>query len=243
MGKEKIFVADKTGEIKIFSVNGKLINSYGLLPGNQEAIKATSAHLHGDRLYVADANLQGILVISAVTIYGPTEKGPPVLLTEEGELIFTIPEKKFRPRWVTEQWDLMNPSYAIVSPDGRVLVSDTDLGMMKAYTCTGWYAYPFEKGKGKETLVAPRAIDYDDLSNPKYEKAKGADPSGIRSHGRVHVVDKARNRVFTYTTTGNFLFSYGQGKLSSPNGIAIDTKHRLIFIADTGNRRITVWGY
>lgn len=244
VGKEKIFVADKTGEIKTFSNKGKLINSYGLLPENHQAIRATSAHLHGDRLYVADANLPGILVISAVTVYGPTEKGSLVLLTEEGELILTIPEKEFRPRRVTEHWDLMNPSYAIVSPDGRVLVSDTDLGMVKAYTCTGWYAYPFERGKGKETVVRPVAIDYDDLSNPKYEKEKrSVDPSGIRSHGRVHVVDRARNRVFVYTTTGNFLFTYGQGRLSSPRSIAIDTKHRLIFIADTGNRRIAVWGY
>lgn len=244
VGKGKTFVADKTGEVRIFSTKGDFLNFYRFLPEKQAEIKAASVTFNKDQLYVADSGLPGVLVISAVTIYGPVEKGEPVLLTQEGELILTIPEKRFRPSQVTEEWDLKNPTYALVSPDGRVLVSDTALGVVKVYTCTGIYAYPFEKGKGKETLVTPGVMVYDNLFNPEYEEVKeSVDPSGIREHGRVHVVDGTKNEVFVYTTTGNFLFSYGQDRLSSPNGIAVDTEHRLIFIADTGNQRITVWGY
>lgn len=242
VGKEKIFVADKTGEVRIFSTKGEFLNFYRFLPEKQAKIKALSVSFNKDQLYVADSGLPGVLVISEVTIYGPVEKGEPVVLTEEGELILTIPEKRFRPRWVTKEWDLENPSYALISPDGRVLVSDTVLDIVKVYTCTGMYAYSFEEIK--DGLEKPLSMAYDGLLNPEYEEEEGSfDPSGIREHGRVHVVDKARNEVFVYTTTGNFLFSYGQNKLSSPNGIAVDTEHRLIFIADTGNQRITVWGY
>lgn len=247
VGKGKIFVADKTGEIKIFSTKGEFINFYTFLPEKQAKIRATSVSFNKDQLYVPDSNLPGVLVISDVTFYGPVEKGEPVLLSQEGELILTIPEKRFRPSWVTPEWDLKDPTYALVSPDGRVLVSDQALGMVKVYTSTGMYAYPFEKGKKgdkKNQLAHPVAIAYDNLANPEYLKEKqSVDPSGIRGHGRVHVVDKAKNKVFAYTTTGNFLFTYGQGTLSSPTSIAIDTKHRLIFVADAGHNRITIWGY
>lgn len=247
VAREKIFVADKTGEIKIFSAKGEFIDFYSFLPEKQAKISATSVSFNKDQLYVPDSGLPGVLVISAVTFYGPVEKGEPVLLSQEGELILTIPEKRFRPSWVTGEWDLKDPTYALVSPDGRVLVADEALGMVKVYTCTGMYAYPFEKGKKGDktnTLARPVAIAYDNLANPEYLKEKeSVDPSGIRTHGRVHVVDKAKNKVFVYTTTGNFLFTYGQGTLLSPTSIAVDTKHRLIFIADSGHQRITIWAY
>lgn len=247
VAKGKIFATDKSGEIRIFSTKGEFLNFYRYLPEKQAKIKATSVSFNKDQLYVSDSNLPGVLVISAVTFYGPVEKGEPVLLSQEGELILAIPEKRFRPSQVTEEWDLKDPTYALVSPDGRVLVSDKGLRMVKVYTCTGMYAYPFEKGKKgdkKKQLARPVAMAYDNLANPEYLKEKkSVDPSGIRSHGRVHVVDQAKNKIFVYTTTGNFLFAYGEEELSSPSGIAVDTQHRLIFVADSGHHRITVWGY
>lgn len=247
VGKGRIFLADKGGDVTVFDTTGEFVGFYRFLPDKKAEIRAASVTLNKDQLYVADSGLPGVLVISTVTFYGPVEKGEPVLLSQEGELILTIPEKRFRPTWVTEEWDLKDPTYALVSPDGRVLVSDKSLRMVKVYTSTGMYAYPFEKGKKGDknnTLACPVAMAYDNLANPEYLKEKKSfDPSGIRGHGRVHVVDKTRGEVFVYTTTGNFLFTYGQGVLSKPTSIAVDTKDRLIFVADSGHHRITIWGY
>lgn len=140
-----------------------------------------------------------------------------------GDFLMTIKglgkntQKPWHPIWVT------------LCEDGRVLVSDVADKKVAVFSCAGKFAYFFENAKGKYTLTAPGAI-------------------AIDGEGRVHVIDNLSYRIFVYDNYGRFLFSYGgdwfkASRLKSPWGITIDKTKNLIFIADSGNQEIEVWGY
>ena len=63
----------------------------------------------------------------------------------------------------------------------------------------------------------------------------------IRVGGKVNVYD-IRQRP------AKFLFAFGEpgsgeGQFSYPNGIAVDTRLGLLYVADWGNNRVSVWAY
>ena len=64
----------------------------------------------------------------------------------------------------------------------------------------------------------------------------------VDSKGNVYAVDNGGNRVLKFDGDGNFLGQWGSlgtgdGKFSSPSGIAIDGEDN-IYIAERGNQRV-----
>jgi DNA-binding beta-propeller fold protein YncE len=57
------------------------------------------------------------------------------------------------------------------------------------------------------------------------------------SSGNVFVVDSGNARVEKFTPDGSFLAAFGQGRLSSPRGIAIDTMGK-VYVGDAGTNTV-----
>lgn len=123
-----------------------------------------------------------------------------------------------------EPW---HPISIAVTDDGRILVSDLKNRNVSVFNCIGNYAHEFAVPDGTDRLQSPGGM-------------------AIDNDGRVHVLDRGNQKIFVYDNYGRFLFTYGSTgegplRLQSPMGIAIDKEKKLIFIADSGNRKIDVW--
>lgn len=227
---DRIYAADfKSGDLLFVDYkSGKLLRSYGWQPDQKTRMKALGVAFYKNNLYVSDVASRQMLAIGA-----QDEKG----LLEEGELIARFPNGR------AAEFELGYPTWATVTPDGRLLVSDAKSGEVKAFTCSGRSAHLFEKG-GEATLKTPMGIAMDDIPSPALQekKATGFDPSGVNDQGRIHVVDVSLAKVKVFDPLGKYVLSYGT-ELKQPNGIAIDQKRRLIFISDTALHAIAVYKY
>jgi len=93
-------------------------------------------------------------------------------------------------------------------------------------------------------VFAPNGEFRDFLKPPPSDKFALPRGIAIDKLGRIHVVDTLKNKVYVFSPTHKFLFTYGQEKndsLAYPNGIFIDRDTGLIFVTDRLNERITVW--
>ncbi len=113
------------------------------------------------------------------------------------------------------------PYGIVVSDDGRVIVTDPPGNRIKVFTCAGWTVGDLPTAE--VGMKNPQGIAIDGL-------------------GRIHVVDNGTGCVFVYDNKGRFMFTYSEG-LKNPSTVAVDHKTRVIYITDTGNGRISVWGY
>ena len=117
-----LLVADyKTGEV---------IQSYGWLPGYKARMRALGVAYYQKNLYVSDVASRKMLAISALA-----EKD----LRDEGELIVSFPNGK------KGEFELGYPTWSLVTPDGRLLVSDARSSEVKAFTCSGRSAHLFDR--------------------------------------------------------------------------------------------------
>ena len=227
---DRIYAADfKSGDLLFAEYKtGKLLQSYGWQPDQKTRMKALGVAFHKNNLYVSDVASGQMLAIGA-----STEKD----MREEGELIARFPNGR------AAEFELGYPTWATVTPDGRLLVSDAKSGEVKAFTCSGRSAHLFEKG-GDATLKTPMGIALDDLLSPELvaKKATVFDPSGVNDQGRIHVVDAELARVKVFDPLGKYVLTYGE-ELRQPNGIVINQKRRLIFISDTALHAIAVYKY
>ena len=227
---DRIYATDfKSGDLLFADYKtGKLLQSYGWHPDHKVRMKALGVVFHKNNLYVSDVASGQMLAISA-----STEKD----MREEGELIARFPNGR------AAEFELGYPTWSMVTPDGRLLVSDAKSGEVKAFTCSGRSAHLFEKG-GEATLKTPMGIAMDDIPSPALLEKKAAvfDPSGVNDQGRIHVVDAELTRVKVFDPLGQYVLTYGE-ELRQPNGIAIDQKRRLIFISDTKLHAIAVYKY
>ena len=229
---DRIYATDfKSGDLLFADYKtGKLLQSYGWHPDQKTRMKALGVVFHKNNLYVSDVASGQMLAIGA-----QDEKG----MLEEGELIARFPNGR------AAEFELGYPTWATVTPDGRLLVSDAKSGEVKAFTCSGRSAHLFEKD-GAAALKTPMGIAQDDLPSPALleEKTKIFTPSKNRPNdqGRIHVVDAAPAAVKVFDSQGKYVLSYGT-ELKQPNGIAIDQKRRLIFISDTALHAIAVYKY
>jgi len=227
---ERLYAADfKSGDLLVADYKtGRLLQSFGWLPDRKAQIKALGITLRADNLYVTDVASGQIRVISTTTV----DK-----VREEGELILSFPDR------AAKGVQLGYPTWTMVTPDGRLLISDARTREVKAFTCSGRFAHLFDK-EGMAALKTPMGIAMDDLRSPELaaEAKKVFDPSGVREQGRIHVVDAALGRVKVFNALGKYVLTYG-GELRQPNGIVIDQKTRLIFVSDAKLRAIAVYKY
>ncbi len=227
---DRIFATDfKSGELLFVDYkSGKLVQSYGWLPGNKSRMKATGVSYFQNNLYVSDVASSKMLAIGALG-----EKDA----REEGELIIGFPNGR------PNEFELGYPTASMVTPDGRLLVSDAKSGEVKAFTCSGRSAHLFEK-EGEARLKTPMGIAMDSTPSPELQakKTSGLDLTRVGDQGRIHVVDAELAKVKVFDALGKYVLTYGQ-ELRQPNGIAINQKKRLIFISDTKLKAIAVYKY
>ena len=227
---ERIYAADfESGELLVAEyATGTVVQSYGWLPGYQTRMKALGVAYYENNLYVSDVASGKMLAIGA-----SAQKD----VREEGELIVGFPNGG------PEEFELGYPTWSMVTPDGRLLVSDAKARDVKAFTCSGRSAHRFD-GEGEAALRVPMGIAMDDLPSPELLEVaeKVFDPSGVNRQGRIHVVDAEQARVKVFNTLGKYVLTYGE-ELRQPNGIAIDQKRRLIFVSDAQLRAIALYKY
>lgn len=227
--EDRIYATDfKSGDLLFAEYKtGKLLQSFGWQPDHSARMKALGVTYYKNNLYVSDAASRQMLAIGA-----STEKDMRV----EGELIARFPNGR------AAEFELGYPTWSMVTPDGRLLVSDAKSGEVKAFTCNGRSAHLFEK-EGDAALKTPMGIAMDSIPSPALMATKPTfDPSKINDQGRIHVVDAELARVKVFDTKGKYVLTYGQ-ELRQPNGIVIDQKRRLIFISDTKLHAIALYKY
>lgn len=227
---DRIYAADfRSGELLFADyATGKVLQSYGWLPGHKSRMKVLGVAFHKDNLYVSDVGSGRMLAIGALG-----EKD----VRDEGELIAGFPNGR------PGEFALGYPTASMATPDGRLIVSDAGLHEVKAFTCSGRSAHRFESA-GEAALVAPMGIAMDDLRSPQLQAVASRvfDPSGVNDQGRIHVVDAVQARIKVFDALGKYVLTYG-AELRQPNGIAIDAKRRLIFVSDAHLRAIAAYKY
>ena len=227
---DRIYAADfNSGELLFAEYEtGKVLQTYGWLPDHKTRMKALGVAYYQNNLYVSDVASGKMLAIGALA-----EKD----VREEGELIAGFPNGR------PGEFALGYPTASMVTPDGRLIVSDAKLRDVKAFTCSGRSAHLFDR-EGEAALEAPMGIAMHGLRSPELLAAakKVFDPSGVSEQGRIHVVDAVQARVKVFNALGKYVLSYGV-ELVQPNGIAIDQKRRLIFISDAKLRAIALYKY
>ena len=143
------------------------------------------------------------------------------VFTEAGEFLMFIRD------WGKTGEKFLHPSAVMQCTDGRILVADALRGKVVVFNCAGKFAYFFDDPK-EGTLGQPVAIAAD-------------------SRGNIHVVDGLKEKVFVYDNYGRYLFAYGSSgsrayQMRMPVDIVADPDGKHIFIEDSGNQEIDVWG-
>lgn len=134
-------------------------------------------------------------------------------ITGQGEVITGVDGRK------QPDEGLEFPFGLAVTKDGRVVITDPVDGKVKFYSCVGWFGGTLDQGQFQN----PMGIALDSMQ-------------------RMHIVDNGKKQVLVLDEQGNYLFAYGQN-LVGPTVVAVDSKTRAIYIADTEGGKIQVWGY
>lgn len=225
----RIFIADNySGNFLILNYqDGKVVSEFGFLPDQNTKLNCFGVKYYLNNLYITDNKLNKIFVVSLETI--PNVK-------DEYELILSFPNNSNRV-------NIEFPAFLNITADGRLIITEVGNKSIKAFTCNGRFAHEFDLTNAP-ILNAPMGIGFD--SNKSEEIISLSDsifnPSGIFEQGRIHITDAFSSRVLTFNQFGKYLFSYGE-QLKEPNGIAIDTTRRLIFIADSELIGIAIYKY
>jgi len=116
--------------------------------------------------------------------------------------------------------DSMVKPYGIaVTPDGRLLVSDTAARRVFMFNLDSkTVSFVGENGTGKITKPIGVAVD---------------------AEGKVFVADATLNRVFGYAADGTLAVAIGHdGELESPSGLAADRKNNWLYVADSKKHQV-----
>lgn len=218
-----------SGELLISDYRtGDLIHSLGFLPDEKTRMKLTNVIHAAGNLYATDGASRQVLVISPSAVDG---------LRDQWELMLHFPAPS------GDERSLVSPTASAMTPDGRLLVCDAGRREVKAFTCNGRYAHPFE-AQGEARMASPMGLALDDVPSPALLAASDTlfQPSGIYREGRIHVVDAVLGRVKVFDALGSYVMTYG-AELDEPVGIVINQKRRLVLIADAGLGAIAVYKY
>lgn len=254
LGKYVYITDSANGKLAIFTKRGSLVRSVDLLQGSDPYPLGITLDDRG-RIYLS-VEIHGFYHIMVVNAKGkfqylfpenkaafnisdqPVLNHPMGLFYHDGKIyvsdagdhdvkVFSTDGKLVKKfgRAGNKEGQFMFPHGIAVDEAGNIYVADSNNSRVQVFDKDGKFKHLFKPSE-KEPLVIPRGIAIDSL-------------------GRVHVVDLARQKVLVFTKKGKYLLSYGSGKnrqvLSYPNGIAIDQKAGLIYIADRQNNRIAVF--
>lgn len=227
---DRLYAADfRSGELLVAEYpGGKLLNAFGLLPDESTPMKLFGLAYASGSLYASNSQSNQMLAISTQAVPG---------VREEGELLVAFPSAPIK------DFQLSFPTFAAVTPDGRLLVSDVGHKEIKAFTCSGRPAHRFDTS-GAAAFSVPMGIAMDDLQSPDLSALADSvfDPSGIYHQGRIHVVDAGQSSVKVFNAFGKYMLTYGR-ELRQPHGIAIDQDRNLVFVADAELQCIAVYKY
>ncbi len=223
----QIFVSDHAKKvIAIYDRKGAFKESFGLLPDGITQLSPFDLTHYGGVLYVSDIGLGKVLAISVTNAKD---------ITEIGELILKIPSD-------TTQ-TIGFPASLDITFDGRLFVGDAQNAIVKVFTCDGRHIYNFDTVPTMKPF-SPMGFAMDSRIDPSMQDTSSFDPSGIRSMGRIHVVDPNNSTVHIFNPLGKYISSYAfNEKLVKPSDIAIDRKRGRIFIADPQARQVFVYIY
>lgn len=229
IAENKIFIADNySGNLLILNYqDGKILKDFGFLPDRVTKLNCFGVKYYLNNLYISDNKADKIFVVSLESI--PDIK-------DEYELILGFPEN-------SQNENIKFPAFLNITDDGRLIVTDVGNKSIKAFTCNGRFAHEFDL-QNTPPLNAPMGIGFDNLKSKEITALSDSifDPTGIFEQGRIHVADAFSSRILVFNQFGKYLFSYGE-ELKEPNGIAIDTIRRLIFVADSELVGIAIYKY
>jgi len=223
----ELFVCDHAkGVIVVYTRDGEFKESYGTLPDNTTQLRPFALIYLGGVLYVGDAGQRQVLAISMADAPG---------ITETGELILTIPGDDIHP--------IQFPAALEITPDGRMVIGDAGKGRVDVFTCDGRFIYSFDSLPTQPPLM-PQGLAMDNIVDPSLQDSASFDPSGLRSLGRIHVVDAGTGKIHMFNPVGKYIASYPDGKpLQKPSDIAIDKTRRYVYVAESGTGRILLYRY
>lgn len=243
-----IYVADSgQGSIRVFDVTGMPLWSFGADPDDQGRVSYPVGLAFDDQgvLYVADS-AQGVVRKfrqqgEYLGAFGQGVKRPGGVLFRDGRFfvndldlhqVLALNRAGQVDRVIGEgqgskPGQLSYPNATWVDAEGNVYVSDSNNNRVQVFAPEGTLRQVIWESSLGIPVELPRGLAMDTL-------------------GRLHVVSAFGHRVEVYDSAGKPLFTYGgsgelDGQLGLPNGIFISENR--IYIAETGNRRVQVWGY
>jgi sugar lactone lactonase YvrE len=246
--QDRLYIADMTDRIQVFSADGEFLNHWrlpafnvdgptGLMFDNAGRLMVADTHFFRLIFYSLDGELVAMIETTQGTDLGQfgyvrdmaQDKNGFLFTCEYGELdrIQVIsPDLEFVRQWGGhgyEPGEFYRPEGLAFDREGRLFVAD----------CANHRIQIFETS-GK--LVDIWGKDGSDLGELRYPQDLSFD-----SHWNLYVVEWGNCRVQKFSPTGKSLGAWGgpgrsPGKLNNPWALAVDTQDR-VHVADSENHR------
>ncbi|MEW6189120.1 MAG: 6-bladed beta-propeller [Actinomycetota bacterium] len=252
--QDRVFVADSgNSEVKIFNLDGRFLSSF---PVTTIAVEKPTTYPVGitidddGKIYVSEIRSQKLMVFnfqgrflynfprgrenSRVLIkpLAVTFANDKLYVTDIGDQSVKVFDKRGRlllkfGKKGSKKGDFLFPNGITALEDGTILVADSNNRRVQVFDPQGNFLSFL--GRSKALFNLPRGI-------------------AIDGKGRIHVVDTFSRAVFVFDAKGKHLFSYGgfdegEHQFGFPNGIAISSSTRRIYITDRGKNSVMVWRY
>ena len=223
----QLIVADTLkGLIAVYDHDGRYISSVAWYPGRKIRVRPIHLATDGSLLAFVDAQTKQVTIVSLI------ERQPYYDFLEMTDVIRSDSRAR-----------LNSPSCALIAPEGSIWVGNTEPGKGLIFSPTGDFQNEIEQ-PAITKLSSPADFAVADFSTTV---AKGRTPSPKHlqpSQIRIHLLDKVTGKVCVYDLTGKLTLVYPQDRnLNQPTAIAISSRLRQIFISESENRSITVFGY
>lgn len=253
----KVYVANNNvGRVDVFLPNGQRLRSFYTTPKGTQAQNIGVAIDWVGKIYVSDVSNSSVKVfdeagdylhwfpkplpgmpvdepfVRPVNLFSADKK---LFVADAGDgsvKIFSTTGRLELKLGGNQKGDerLVYPNDVAVLDSGEYVVTDPHNSRVLIFDKKGRSTSQLEQPKGKRPWLLPRGVAVDGF-------------------GRIHVVDNFAHQINVYDKNKKFLFSYGDKSdretngIQFANGVAVDKELRLIYVTDTGNDRILVWGY